>query len=680
MATLELILLLLAAVLVSAVLDQFIPKVTSPLIQIAMGLAIALYAEGQIDVELDPELFLVLFVAPLLYNDAREADKGALWKTKRPVLSLAIGLVIVTALIVGFAGHALIPAIPLTAAIALGAALGPTDAVAVASLPKTLNIGEREQSILKGECLINDASGIVSFQFAVAACIYGAFSLVDAGIAFLVSFFGGILVGFVLGALTNIISNGVRQIGLDSTTFHVLFDVFTPFIVFLAAEPLGASGVIAVVTAGLVSTMGKRQLAPSVSRLNIVSNCVWHVFSFGLNGIVFVLLGTQLPKAMESTWESLTFDNGFLITMVLLIALLVELVRFLWLLGCEAVHARHQQKPPLTKGIVKSAALMTLAGAKGTVTLSIAFSLPLFNAFGGPFPQRQLIIFLASGVILITLLLANFCIPMLAGTKKTPANDAQRRAAEREAFIDVLRDVIEQLAHRVEPRTRRATQAVIKTYNDRIDRLKTSDTDDEDDPVMVKLRLKVLQWEREYAQNALALGHAKEETVDRVLLTLDRRERLLLHDKVSATAAARLNRWSSFLKASRNDLMDSLPLVSVSEEAADRQQLYLQCAHYANHQLRDLLKNSGDIPTEYVSALLMESNRAIRSLQPRMPSITRITANDEAVDNVLRHALALEMEGINAMQEEGRISHAYAKRLLENVALMQLDLEEKIYK
>ena len=293
MAMLVLALLLLAAVLVSSVIDQLVPKVSSPLIQIGLGLVIALFAPSQIRIGLDPDLFLVLFIAPLLYDEAKSVDKAALWRNRRPVLSLAIGLVVVTALVLGFAVHAVIPSITLASAFALGAALGPTDAVAVASLSKETNIPERQKSILEGESLINDASGIVSFQFALAAAVTGSFSLLDASVDFVVSFFGGILLGVVLGYVGNFLVRRVRSIGLENTTFHVLFEVFTPFIIYLVANAFGASGIIAVVAAGLVNVISPRAIGPSISRMNIVSSSVWRVLSFALNGVVFVLLGTQ---------------------------------------------------------------------------------------------------------------------------------------------------------------------------------------------------------------------------------------------------------------------------------------------------------------------------------------------------------------------------------------------------
>ena len=195
MEALTLGLLLLVAVLASSLIDQIIPRVSLPLIQIVIGLLIAVVAGGEVEVTLDPELFLVMFIAPLLYDEAKHADKQALWRERKPVLSLAIGLVVATTLVIGFLLNAFVPSIPLAAAFALGAALGPTDAVAVSSLSKQVDIPKRQASMLKGELLLNDASGIVSFQFAIAAVVTGSFSLVDAGVDFLVEFVGGLLLG-----------------------------------------------------------------------------------------------------------------------------------------------------------------------------------------------------------------------------------------------------------------------------------------------------------------------------------------------------------------------------------------------------------------------------------------------------------------------------------------------------
>ena len=183
-AALELALVMLITVLVSAILDQLIPRISLPLIQIALGVIVAVVAQGQITISLNPELFLVLFVAPLLFHEAREADKVNLWNNRRSMLSYAIGLVVAIVLVVGFTVHAMVPTIPLAAAFALGAALGPTDPLAVASVSAQADIPERQKTTLQGESLLNDASGIVSFQFAVAAVVTHSLSLVTENLAY----------------------------------------------------------------------------------------------------------------------------------------------------------------------------------------------------------------------------------------------------------------------------------------------------------------------------------------------------------------------------------------------------------------------------------------------------------------------------------------------------------------
>lgn len=170
-------LLYIGAVLVSSVLDQFLRGVSLPLVQMAVGVAIYFFVELPIDVTINSELFLVMFIAPLLFDESRNISNRILWENRNTVLSLAIGLVVVSVLVVGFVLHWLVPSISLAAAFALGAALGPTDAVAVASLGKTIKLGTRQKASLLGEALLNDASGIVSFQFAIAAAVTGYFSI-----------------------------------------------------------------------------------------------------------------------------------------------------------------------------------------------------------------------------------------------------------------------------------------------------------------------------------------------------------------------------------------------------------------------------------------------------------------------------------------------------------------------
>ena len=663
-------LLLLAAVLVSSVIDQLVPKISSPLIQILLGLGIALLASSQIKIELDDKLFLVLFIAPLLYDEAKNIDKASLWRNRRPVLSLAIGLVVATALVVSFAVNWLVPSIGLFAAFALGAALGPTDAVAVASLSKETNISSRSKSILEGESLINDASGIVSFQFAIAAAVTGTFSLVDATADFLFSFFGGILMGIAMGYLGNFLVRKVRSWGLENTTFHVLFEVFTPFIVYLVANALHTSGILAVVAAGLVNVISPRIIGPSISRMNIVSTSVWRVLSFTLNGVVFVLLGTQLPLAFLGTWESTAIANDKLIAYVLGLALLIIAVRFAWILLMEWAHNR---KDPDTGSFglenVRSAAVMTLGGPKGTITLAVAFTIPY------TVPQRDLMIFMACGVIVVTLLLATFVVPLLA--PKKPPTDEDLRCDETEVSIEILRTVIEDLAARQTTENRAATQMVIRSYNDRIARIK-SRNDIEDKP-NTALRLQAVAWEQE-----LVLKLIDDEEIYPIigyqyLSRLARIENMLQHHRGRWSVQNFMLRLRAIVRSGWHRIVAGLPGINVTERVQAVRDLQMLCAEHVVERLQQKLASpESNEPTEDVSTLLLEYQRSITALRSANPSITALANTASKAVDIERHGLRLELEQIQARYEDGELCRASYKRLRENVYLMQVDLEDNV--
>lgn len=671
-------LLMLAAVLVSSIIDQLVPKVSSPLIQIGLGLIIAVVAGGQIDILFDEaDLFLVLFIAPLLYDEAKSVDKAALWRNKRPVVSLAIGLVVVTALVVGFAVNWVVPSISLAAAFALGAALGPTDAVAVASLSKETDISPRAKSILEGESLINDASGIVAFQFALAAAVTGTFSLVNATVEFLFSFSGGIFIGIALGYLGNFIVRKVRSWGLENTTFHVLFEVFTPFIVYLVANQVGASGILAVVAAGLVNVISPRTLGPSISRMNIVSASVWQVLSFTLNGIVFVLLGTQLPRAMQQTWANVYIDNGLLISYVLGITLILIAVRFVWILVMERSRSRKGKNKEdgaakqrrLSKTDMLSAAIMTLAGPKGTITLAVILTLPR------AIPQQQLIMFLACGVIVVTLLLATFVVPLLAPRKPTTEED--QRCDETQVSLEILRNVIEELSARQTPENRAATQMVIHSYNDRIARIK--EQHNIDDEPNLELRLKTLRWEQEFVFELIE----HEETYPLVgyqyLSRLSHIENLLRHhaDRWSPQRAAL--RMRTALRSGWYRFVQGMPGANLTETAQAIRDLQIRSCEFVIEKLQgEMAPGVSEENAEDLSSLLLEYQRTLSALRSKAPSITAITSTADAAVDIKRLGLHLELEQIQTRYEEDDLCRATAKRLRENVYLMQIDLEDNV--
>ena len=687
METLTLVMLIFAAILASSIIDQVVPRVSSPLIQIGLGLLIALFASSQIRVTLDPELFLVLFIAPLLYEEAKSADKAALWHHKRPVLSLAIGLVVATTLAIGFAVNAVIPSIGLAAAFALGAALGPTDAVAVTSLSKQVNIPERQGSILKGELLLNDASGIVSFQFAIAAAVTGSFSLLNATANFFVEFLGGIAVGALLAYIGKFLVNKARSLGVENTTFHVLFEILIPLLVYSIADAVHVSGIIAVVVAGLINVISPHAIGPSISRMNIVSSSVWRVLTFALNGFVFVLLGTQLPQAMVHTWDDVTFSNFTLIGYVVALTLLLYVVRFAWVCASDRLYTRRRSKKHGEKFRLdlRKSLITTLAGAKGTITLSILFTIPYFMD-GARFPQRDLIIFLGCGVIVCTLLVATFIVPLVS-PKKVSESEEVAREREAELKIDILRSVVEELTARQTLDNRRATRSVVSSYNDRIERIKEQHGFDEnEDEVYSDLRIRAIGWERECVKKLAERDDIDSEVALKYLKRLKHIEELRKHSS---------GRWSiqniylvlrTFLRRVKGVVlryvahMASSP-ITAADQAAEMRKIQQKAGECVIGRLNDMLADSDcNVPSEYVSELLIEYQRTVAMLAAELaaPSATVIMRASDKAEDVKRLGYLLELEQIQSRYEEGELTRAEAKRMRDNTNLMLMDVEDSV--
>lgn len=493
------VLALLVAIFISNLLNRFVPFVSVPLIQIGLGVFIAVMPIT-FDLKLNPELFLVMFIAPLLFNDGKRTDKTALWGMRMPILVLALGLVFATVVVIGYFVHWMIPTIPLAAAFALAAALAPTDAVAVSSLSGRINLPKRIMNLLEGEALINDASGLVAFQFAIAAMVTGVFSLVDASISFFVIAIGGILVGMILSWLKFRLLKWVRGLGMEDVTFHMLIQILTPFIIYLVAEELHVSGILAVVAAGIMHSMEQKKMDPQLVKLNVVSQSTWSVIIFVLNGLVFLLLGTQLPSITEVVWYDSGSSNLQVIAYILSITAALILLRFLWVYISWSIGAKQRQKQNKKTQLpqLRPVMLTSLSGVRGAVTLASALAIPFYLDDGTLFPQRSLIIFIASGVILCTLVIATFILPLLAKSEEVTTADERAEMATR---IRILRNVIRELKEQALPETKAATDEVIEDYRKRIyDLQQNSNSSRGMDEREREKRLEIIQWERDNTQ------------------------------------------------------------------------------------------------------------------------------------------------------------------------------------
>jgi monovalent cation/hydrogen antiporter len=453
MGTIGVVLSMLAAVVVSGIIVRAIPlAIPTPLVQIALGATIAAGAYHR--VELDPEIFFLLFLPPLLFLDGWRIPKEGLLRDKGMILELSFGLVIFTVLGMGFLVHWMIPAVPYPVAFALAAIVSPTDPVAVSAITARVPIPKRVLHVLEGESLLNDASGLVCFRFAVAAAVTGMFSLPDAALTFLQLVVVGVLIGTVLTYAVMALKGFVtRKFGEDSGS-QVLVSLLIPFAAYELAEILGGSGILAAVAAGV--TMSYAELTGrALAGTRVQRTAVWDTVQFALNGIMFVLLGEQLPAIFSgavAAVQDTNHDNPWwLAVYVLAINLGLAILRFSWVwlsvrLSYYLARRRGELQGP--KPSWRLIAAMSVAGVRGAITLAGVLTLPFTVMDGSEFPARDLTIFLAAGVIILSLTAASIVLPRLLKDLHLPtetAADDETDHARAEAAKAAIRAVEERM-------------------------------------------------------------------------------------------------------------------------------------------------------------------------------------------------------------------------------------------
>lgn len=459
MGTIGIVLVMLAAVVVSGVAVRMLPlAVPTPLVQIGLGAVIAAFS-GQA-VPLEPDIFFLLFLPPLLFLDGWRIPKEGLLRDKGMILHLALGLVICTVVGIGLFIHWMIPAMPLPIAFALAAIVSPTDPVAVSAITARAPVPKRLMHVLEGESLLNDASGLVCFRFAVTAALTGTFSLPAATLALVTVSLGGAAIGAALTYGVMLAKNWISSQFGEETGSQVLISLLIPFAAYQASEHLGCSGILAAVAAGI--TMSYMELSGhALGATRMRRTAVWDTVHFALNGVMFVLLGEQLPAilsgAVQAVQQSNHMNPWWLVVYVLAINLGLAVLRFAWVwisLHFGAVIARMRSAPslPPPRAGFRVITALSVAGARGAITLAGVLTLPLMLPDGTRFPARNLAIFLAAGVIVLSLLVASVCLPRLFKGLYMPAESAhdaevdKARVAAAEAAIRAIESKLHELA------------------------------------------------------------------------------------------------------------------------------------------------------------------------------------------------------------------------------------------
>ena len=448
MHTVETVLVVLMLGAITGIVARYMRGIPLPLIQIGMGAAVSLPQQG-LHIAFDPDLFLLLFIPPLLFSDGRRIPKREFFALYKPILLLSLGLVLFTVIGLGYVVNWLIPGIPLPVAFALAAVVSPTDAVAVSAITRNLGMPSQTLHVLEGESMLNDASGLVSLKFAVAAVLTGTFSWAVVGRDFIWIALGGLGVGYLLGWGFSFARDRVtRRLGDLAATQMVLLLWLLPFLAYIVGERIGVSGILAAVAAGITTNFSELNRSDFVAE-RMQSQGTWTIIEAAFNGAIFLLLGLQLPtvigvvlqEAGRMWWEPVLYAVAISIALLLL--------RWIWLtLGVQGsllrahVEGRMVERPSRLLTMVS-----TLAGIRGAVTLAAALSIPLYLDNGEPFPARNMVIFIATITILFTLVVGSIGLPLLlrrlphtgesnAATEERLARVAAFRAAIASMVLD----------------------------------------------------------------------------------------------------------------------------------------------------------------------------------------------------------------------------------------------------
>jgi CPA1 family monovalent cation:H+ antiporter len=399
---------LLAAIVALALLAKQM-RVPYPVVLVIGGLAIAL-VPGVAVVELRPDLVFLLFLPPLIFGDGWTTDYRSFVRWRKPIFALAIGLVVCTTVAVAYFAHWLI-GLQLTVGFVLGGILSPTDAVATDAIAEDLDLPHRLTTIVSGESLINDASGLVIYRFALVAVATGAFSLLAAFVQFVYVVAAGVGIGLLGGWLVTGLMAAIRKKGLSDELIAVSISLVTPFALYVPADAIGASGVLAALTGGIYLSRRSSQIFDADSRIAAAS--VWNLLFFIFNGAAFVLIGLQLRAIVRALPE---YSLSTLIGWGLAVWAVLVVVRFAW---CFAVTygswrlfpALRRNEGPEPKW--QTVFVLSFAGMRGIVSLAAALAIPNVTPSGAPFPERALLLFITFVVILVSLVGEGLMLPPL---------------------------------------------------------------------------------------------------------------------------------------------------------------------------------------------------------------------------------------------------------------------------
>ena len=464
-------------VILGTILSNLVPKIPAAVFQIILG-AIFVLLPIPLEFTFNSQAFLLLVIAPLLFTDAYKSSRTNLWIYRRPILLMAIALVLFSTIVVGGIIYLIIPAMPLSVSFALAAILSPTDAVAVKSIVKDLKLPKGLMPILEGESLLNDAAGLVSFNIALVAILTNTFSLAKATQDFIFVALGGAIFGVVLGIALVFIKKFLGILVGEEANVLVIFQLMTPIFVYFCAEHVHVSGIVAVIMTGILYNLEKDlyQHKWLNSKTTLLIESSQKTFGYALNGYVFVLLGYLLPEVYMNVVRKPELDDFLVSLYIVAITLALMVTRFIFVY----VFYKHFQAHTYasTKKIIKVfiqrkldvgefsrlryCIIATLSGIHGTITMAVSLLIPVFLNNGQLFPLRNTIIFIASGVVLLSIAIGIIFLPLALNTEEDQAHYLETQAIRERIIKQAITKLKEHYRDGSNTKRQIATAMVIK--------------------------------------------------------------------------------------------------------------------------------------------------------------------------------------------------------------------------
>jgi len=652
------LILFLLVLIVSTTTNKLLPFLPLPLVQILLGIGIGLFVPDT-DFHLNTELFLAMVIGPLLFREAEEADITSILKHWRIVVFLIFPVIFISTLSLGGMAHFLWMTLPLAACLAVGAALGPTDLVAFASLSERFRFPKRVSNILKGEGLLNDASGLVAFQMALAAWTTGTFSLSQAGTSLALSILGGFAVGFVTAMINRFLHTFLLSVRATDIASELLLELSLPLMTFFIAEEIHVSGIIAVVVAGILKASRFKKITLLEAQVDTVTDTVWHTVTFMLNGSVFVILGMELEMIAEPILTNPLYNPLLLLVSVVLLTLLLFAIRFVMIYGFYVWRTRRLKKS--LRKYMKDMLLLTFSGVKGTVSIATILLIP-----SNLEQEYPLLLFLVAGVTLLSFLTGLLVLPHLS--------EEQEESKDHLMHIAILNDVATELEKELDHhKNKLPLYAAIDNYHGRIENLILSQENKRAQEDWEALKLLILSIESDGLEQAYEEGRIGErgyQVYQRYLKNMEQ--------SINRKVASRLTYYFLVsLRILRFLLHELLTLGQTFRSWNDKEQRRLRAIDY--DQISELYLENTELIIEslenlkgvYKSSLIsfMQESRLretaiIGSGAFVERVINRIKPNN--IDEMLR-GYYLERKLIFEFEEKKLITTKYAKKLRQNV-------------